>query len=127
LLAEVDTTFTWGLYDREPLTRWTPGRLTLLGDAAHPMLSHMGQGANQAIEDAMALATLLRGASAANVPKALVRYQTLRRDRTGRVRQLDRSNGVGFDSGSAVRLRHPWVQDYDVEPEALALSRERIA
>ena len=58
LLTHVDTTFTWELYDREPLTRWTQGRLCLLGDAAHPMLPHMGQGANQAIEDAMALIEL---------------------------------------------------------------------
>ena len=54
-----DTTFRWGLYDREPLPTWTRGRLTLLGDAAHPMLPHGGQGANQAIEDGVALATVL--------------------------------------------------------------------
>jgi 2-polyprenyl-6-methoxyphenol hydroxylase-like FAD-dependent oxidoreductase len=61
LLEQVDVAFKWGLYDRDPLTRWTNSRLALLGDAAHhPMLPHMGQGANQAIEDAMALATLLR-------------------------------------------------------------------
>jgi len=45
-----------------PLPRWSSGRLTLLGDAAHPMLPHLGQGVNQALEDAVALATLL-GAS----------------------------------------------------------------
>ena len=51
--------FRWALYDREPLPTWTKGRLTLLGDAAHPMLPHLGQGANQSIEDGMALATIL--------------------------------------------------------------------
>jgi salicylate hydroxylase len=126
LLASVDTTFTWGLYDREPLTRWTQGRLCLLGDAAHPMLPHMGQGANQAIEDAMALATLLRGASAADVPKALTRYETLRRDRTGRVQRLSRTNGVRLDSGSAARFMQPWVRDYDVEADALALLHDDV-
>lgn len=122
LLSHVETTFKWGLYDREPLTRWTHGRLTLLGDAAHPMLPHMGQGANQAIEDAMALATLLRGVAVADAPAALMRYQTLRRDRTARVQQNARANGLRFDSAQAVSLSQPWVRDYDVEREALAIS-----
>ena len=60
LLSQIDATFRWGLYDRDPLPRWTHGRLALLGDAAHAMLPHMGQGANQSIEDGMALATLMR-------------------------------------------------------------------
>ena len=59
VLAQVDTCFRWALYDREPLPTWSKGRLTLLGDAAHPMLPHLGQGANQSIEDGMALATIL--------------------------------------------------------------------
>ena len=59
VLAQVDKTFRWALYDREPLPTWSRGRVTLLGDAAHPMLPHLGQGANQSIEDGMALATLL--------------------------------------------------------------------
>ena len=99
ILEQVDTTFKWGLYDRNPLSRWTNGRLALLGGAAHAMLPHMGQGANQAIEDAMALATLLRETSAADVPDVLVHFQQLRRDRTARIQRLSRSNGVAFDAG----------------------------
>ena len=57
--SKVESTFKWALHDREPLPTWTKGRLTLLGDAAHPMLPHLGQGANQSIEDGMALATIL--------------------------------------------------------------------
>jgi salicylate hydroxylase len=122
LLSRVETTLKWGLYDREPLLRWTHGRLTLLGDAAHPMLPHMGQGANQAIEDAMALAILLRGVAAADAPAALMRYQTLRRDHTARVQRSARVNGLHFDSAKPLSLNHSWVRDYDVEKEALAVS-----
>jgi salicylate hydroxylase len=125
LLDQIDVTFKWGLYDRDPLPRWTTGRLTLLGDAAHAMLPHMGQGANQAIEDAMALATLVHGASGADVPDALVQYQQLRHDRAARIQQLSRSTGIGFDAGSPVRVVLPWVQGYDVEAEALAVRRRR--
>jgi salicylate hydroxylase len=118
ILSQVETTFRWGLYDREPLPRWSQGRLTLLGDAAHPMLPHMGQGANQAIEDGMALATLLRGASAADVPDVLVRYQVLRRERTAQFQLGSRINGVRLDSEEPVTFGLPWVHDYDVEAEA---------
>ncbi|HAY44780.1 MAG TPA: 2-polyprenyl-6-methoxyphenol hydroxylase, partial [Gammaproteobacteria bacterium] len=52
LLRQVEQTFLWALYDRDPLPIWTEGRLTLLGDAAHAMLPHLGQGANQSMEDA---------------------------------------------------------------------------
>ena len=74
VLKQVDKTFRWALYDREPLPTWTKGRLTLLGDAAHPMLPHLGQGANQSIEDGMALATILGRADNAAVPAALLAY-----------------------------------------------------
>ena len=57
----VESCYWWGLYDRRPLASWTSGRLVLLGDAAHAMLPHLGQGANQAIEDGVALAVFLEG------------------------------------------------------------------
>ena len=56
LLQNVQMTFRSALYDRDPIPTWTKGRLSLLGDAAHPMLPHLGQGANQSIEDGIALA-----------------------------------------------------------------------
>ena len=55
----------WGLFHRPPLGRWTKGRVTLLGDAAHALVPHHGQGANQSIEDAIVLAACLAEAAAA--------------------------------------------------------------
>jgi salicylate hydroxylase len=101
LLSQVQKTFRWALYDREPLPTWTRGRLTLLGDAAHPMLPHLGQGANQSIEDGMALATILAQADRANVPAALLAYERLRRERVAAVQRGARENGMRYDSSYA--------------------------
>ena len=84
IIARARATFLWGLYDREPLSRWTCGRLALLGDAAHPMLPHLGQGANQAIEDAVVLAAVLSRAERTSAPRALQMYELLRRERCAR-------------------------------------------
>ncbi|WP_273735293.1 FAD-dependent monooxygenase [Mycolicibacterium septicum] len=119
LLSQVDTTFRWGLYDRDPLPRWTHGRLTLLGDAAHAMLPHMGQGGNQAVEDGMALAVLLRGLDTVEAPAALVRYQELRRSRTALIQQGSRTNGQHLESQAVSRAERPG-DDYDIEAEAEA-------
>ncbi|MDT7792814.1 MAG: hypothetical protein QOD59_2250 [Mycobacterium sp.] len=121
LISRIDTTFRWGLYDRDPLPRWINGRLALLGDAAHAMLPHMGQGANQAIEDGMALATLMRGTDAADVTEVLLRYQGLRHDHTARVQQGSRVNGMRMDAGQAITIGQSGVHDYDVEAEARAM------
>jgi salicylate hydroxylase len=96
LLSKVDHTFRWGLYDREPLSKWYSGRLALLGDAAHPMLPHLGQGANQSIEDGIALATLLEECD--DLETALGRYQDLRLDRVADVQFNARKNGMRYDS-----------------------------
>jgi salicylate hydroxylase len=98
LLKEVDQTFRWALYDREPLPTWTQGRLTLLGDAAHPMLPHLGQGANQSIEDGIALATLLGRVGNPAVPAALLAYERLRRERVAQVQLGARQHGLRVDS-----------------------------
>ena len=100
VLEKVDQTFRWALYDREPLPTWTRGRLTLLGDAAHPMLPHLGQGANQSIEDGMALATILAKAESAAVPASLLAYERLRRERVAEVQLGARKHGLRVDSAS---------------------------
>jgi salicylate hydroxylase len=131
LLKEVQLTFRWALYDREPLPTWIRQRLTLLGDAAHPMLPHLGQGANQSIEDGMALATILAGAGRASAPQALLAYERLRRDRVAQVQRGARENGLRYDSvhsdlgvrdaeisaHAAFRRR---LYDHDVVPDAQA-------
>jgi salicylate hydroxylase len=131
LLKEVQVTFRWALYDREPLPTWTKGRLGLLGDAAHPMLPHLGQGANQSIEDGMALAAILARADRTTAPAALLAYERLRRERVAQVQRGARENGLRYDSAysdlgvrdaeiaahAAFRRR---LYDHDVVPEAQA-------
>jgi salicylate hydroxylase len=106
--------FRWGMYDRVPLSRWSSGRLTLLGDAAHPMLPHLGQGANQALEDAATLATLLGACSdSAEVPRMLTAYEELRRDRTAQVQLDSRRNGAGWDNSGRRLVDRRWIYEHD--------------
>lgn len=135
LLSHVEHTFRWALYDREPLPLWTRGRLSLLGDAAHPMLPHLGQGANQSIEDGMALATMLSRASRETAPAALMAYERLRRERVAEVQRGARQNGLRYDSVCAdLAIRDAelsahasfrrWLYDHDVVPEARAAAMQ---
>jgi 2-polyprenyl-6-methoxyphenol hydroxylase-like FAD-dependent oxidoreductase len=131
VLSEVRMTFRSALYDRDLLPTWTKERLSLLGDAAHPMLPHLGQGANQSVEDGMALATILARANRATAPAALMAYERLRRERVASVQRGARENGLRLDSlvaDLAVRdaeLRahanfRKHLYAYDVVPEAQA-------
>ncbi|WP_193597538.1 FAD-dependent monooxygenase [Microbacterium sp. YJN-G] len=95
----IDKTFWWGLFDHEPLTDWSRGPITLLGDAAHTMLPHQGQGVSQAIEDSMALATFLAAAdSLADIPEAFRRYPAVRMQRTAILQNGSRRAGAMFDA-----------------------------
>lgn len=85
LTASATRTLRWAIFDREPLARWTAGRISLLGDAAHAMLPFFAQGAAQAVEDAAVLAVCLADASPASVPAALQRYEQIRRPRASQV------------------------------------------
>jgi 2-polyprenyl-6-methoxyphenol hydroxylase-like FAD-dependent oxidoreductase len=93
------------IYDRDPVDHWGAGRVTLLGDAAHPMTPNLGQGACQAIEDGIVLARQL--ASAREVPSALRAYESLRIPRTASVVTTSRRVGqMGqLESPALCRLR----------------------
>ncbi len=88
---------TWVLVDRDPVADWCDGRVTLLGDAAHPMLHYAAQGACQALEDAVLLGELL-DCSAAELPQRFEKYNAERRERTARVQLAARDS---------IRLWHP--------------------
>jgi len=94
IIAMIQETFIWGLFDRAPLPRWSVGRVTLLGDACHPMLPFMAQGAAQALEDGTSLAACLT--SVADVPAALRLYEKLRLPRTTRIQAMASTNKTRF-------------------------------
>lgn len=136
LFAQADEVYRWGLFDRDPMERWTSGRATLLGDAAHPMLPFLSQGAAMAIEDGYVLAGRL--AAEADPDIALAQYEVLRRPRTSRVQLESRERGRTYHLTSRVAqikrdvsymirniinpqstgLKANWVYDYDAVAEA---------
>jgi salicylate hydroxylase len=130
ILVQVTSCFRWGLYDREPLSRWSRGRLTLLGDAAHPMLPHGGQGANQALEDGVALAAILAHADTASAPDALRTYESLRREHTASVQALSRAHRTHYEASRDLDTRDQHlaknvmdraaIWNYDAEAEVAA-------
>lgn len=107
LLAALDSVTRSALHVREPMEAWSQGRITLLGDAAHPMVPFMAQGACMAIEDAVMLTRALEGASRADVPAALARYERARIPRTAQVQRASLANDWLKTQGNA-----DWVYGY---------------
>jgi salicylate hydroxylase len=95
ILTAVDETFKWALFDRNPLPEWARGRVALLGDACHPMLPFMAQGAAQAIEDGATLAAYLRN-MALDVPAALQAYVASRKPRTTILQERSQGSSRSF-------------------------------
>jgi salicylate hydroxylase len=131
--------YKWALYDRDPIRQWTRGRVTVLGDAAHPMLPYLGQGACQAIEDGCVLAAAL-AAQPDDPVAALAVYERVRRPRASQVVLAARDRGVSNhlvspwaalrrDVSIAVRRRlgrdpdgrgTAWIPEYDASsPDVL--------
>jgi salicylate hydroxylase len=127
IIAAVTETFRWGVYFREPLPRITSRRIALLGDAAHPMLPHAGQGVGQAIEDAFALGEILRDSKSSEVPDRLAAYEALRLPRATAVQSASRANAEFLHKAfpiapGATRPERAspteWIINYDVVSEA---------
>lgn len=109
LIDRAQRCFKWGLFDRDPLPWWSRGRITLLGDAAHPMLPFLAQGAAMAIEDGFVLAREV-AASPDDIPAALQRYEAVRRPRTTDVQLAARTQANIFHLTSpAARLKR-WLK-----------------
>jgi len=114
LLDACERVLKSALYEREPLAQWSQGRVSLLGDACHPMLPFMAQGAGMAIEDAVVLGRALVGVALPGVPQALQAYEQARRERTARIQIGSRGNQWMKGPGNA-----DWVYGYDAWRVAL--------
>jgi salicylate hydroxylase len=113
MLAQVEHCFKWGIRDRDPLARWTSGRVTLLGDAAHPMMPTLAQGAAITIEDAYALA---RNLARHDDPAAgLAAYEAERRPRASQVQLQAREQ---FQNNRKVPAPPPLSRDWIFEHDA---------
>ncbi len=131
LLAAPELWLRWPLFDRPPSRQWGRGPVTLLGDAAHPMLPFLAQGAAMAIEDAAVLADCLQ-TTPDEPAQALRRYEDQRQARTARVQRTARRNGMIYHlggpaafardlalrnmSGERLLARFDWLYDWRPEP-----------
>ncbi|MET7694814.1 3-hydroxybenzoate 6-monooxygenase [Streptomyces sp. NPDC005483] len=106
----------WVLCDRDPVERWTDGRVTLLGDAAHPMLQYAAQGACMALEDAVLIGRLLAEA-AGDIPQRLEKYNSERYERAAMVQQVARAMGeqLYHPSGDDAAARNAMLSSYTVD------------
>ncbi|MEW2501417.1 FAD-dependent monooxygenase [Amycolatopsis sp. NPDC047767] len=141
-IALIDRSRRWAMLDRPPATGWSQGRVTLVGDAAHPMLQYLAQGACQAIEDSVALADSL--AAHDDVETAFLAYERIRAPRTARVQTTARTWGdlLHLDGVGALLRAHAlkpraaddfeivdWLYGFDptsTQP-ALAAARRRTS
>lgn len=108
LLANCTAVTKSALHVREPMTKWAKGCATIMGDAAHPMVPFMAQGACMAIEDAVVLARCLEGAEKADIAAALEKYEAERKPRTAKIQENSLANEWMKGQGNA-----DWVYGYN--------------
>ena len=135
MICAVSHNLRWGLFEIRPLRTWQRGRVVLMGDAAHGMLPHHGQGANLTIEDAITLAVLLQARRIEDFDETIQQYQTMRRVRTRVVqRSAHDTNAVLHLPDNAVEARaaylaqvperFSWIHEFDALGEVTSqLSR----
>lgn len=136
MIDNIATPFKWALFNRTPLTQWSVGRVSLVGDACHSMLPMLAQGAGMALEDGFVLARALE-AAAGNIAQGLKCYEQARIERTTKVVLGSAENGRRFQSRTLanaeeaqayvdrewtpekVRARYEWLFTYDVTKVAV--------
>ncbi|MDX3905142.1 MAG: FAD-dependent monooxygenase [Pigmentiphaga sp.] len=135
IVGQIDTPYKWALFLREPLQKWSQGRVSLLGDACHATLPYLAQGANMAIEDGLVLARALSEFD--DVEAGLQRYEQARVERTTRIVNKSAENLGRFhnhallDPATAdgyvdkewapekIRERYEWIMSYDAVTTSL--------
>lgn len=127
MIDAVPHSVRWGLFYLRPLHHWYDGRKVLLGDSAHAMLPHHGQGANTTVEDAFTLAAVLADARPDDLEPALARYQVTRRARTRKIQRsslvtntvLHLPDGPGLAARNQKMASVPrdfaWIHEFDVD------------
>jgi 2-polyprenyl-6-methoxyphenol hydroxylase-like FAD-dependent oxidoreductase len=111
----------WALFERDPLPRWCEGRITLLGDACHPMTPYMAQGAASALEDAMVLSRCLQDIDTNGIAAAFQRYEATRKPRTSQIQMQSSSN-----TWLKGETDPSWVYGYDARLAPLHPSNEGV-
>jgi salicylate hydroxylase len=113
MIENVETAFSWELYDHSPLSSWSSGSIALIGDAAHAMLPYLGQGANQAIEDCGVLASILEDTTGNNIRDALREFEAARKDTAATIQLLSRqaSNVFRDDFSGDLDLKAKYIED----------------
>jgi len=141
MIAAVPHHRLWGLFVVRPLLQWHRGRALLLGDAAHAMVPHHGQGANTTIEDAITLAELLAGTTTSGLEAMMAHYQALRRARTRKIQRSSWATNalLHLPDGPAIAARDrklaafpedfAWIHEFDAlqtarsaQPAGMALA-----
>lgn len=121
ILSRAKETYKWGIYDRDPLDRWADGRIALLGDAAHPMMPTLAQGAAISMEDGYAIARHI-DLGRSDLTKALVAYERQRQPRASRVQLQARQQ---FLNNQIVPPPPPlpvdWIYGYDAVTSPIAI------